>query len=321
MADLAYLLVQILVCWLVLGLLASQLVSLCYHLFRKLCCFGRAGSRALVQLVYAALGPLVASIGTVLIMHPEWAMMMVPPHCHQGNCLPHPPAIGYDNPAGSLVIVMVVVIFMMALATLYRGLRHAHHRLLALRMLSSPRKAAIAGYAVVDSDIAVAWCAGLLRPRVYISSSLLAQVNDEELAAILAHEYAHLSRRDNLRQLLARWFTLGWTGRQRACFLADFASSCEQACDEIASKLPGGGTVLIHLLERLSLQPLSVSSPVRQSGFEYLNVAERLQVLRKKESEVISLSLAWIFLSGLWLLSMVLLTGVLHRLIEITTFS
>ena len=46
-----------------------------------------------------------------------------------------------------------------------------------------------------------AFCAGLLRPRVYLSSAALESVADSELAAVIEHESHHCRRRDPLRIL------------------------------------------------------------------------------------------------------------------------
>jgi beta-lactamase regulating signal transducer with metallopeptidase domain len=46
-----------------------------------------------------------------------------------------------------------------------------------------------------------AFCAGLLRPRVYLSSAALQSVGDGELSAVIGHETHHCRRRDPLRIL------------------------------------------------------------------------------------------------------------------------
>ena len=49
-----------------------------------------------------------------------------------------------------------------------------------------------------------AFCAGLVRPRIYLSSGALNVLSCHELDAVLAHETHHATRRDPLRILLAR---------------------------------------------------------------------------------------------------------------------
>ena len=60
-----------------------------------------------------------------------------------------------------------------------------------------------------------AFCAGFIRPCVYVTAAVAEQLNTNELDAVLAHEAAHARRRDPLRRLLTRaaadvmfWFPL-----------------------------------------------------------------------------------------------------------------
>ena len=57
---------------------------------------------------------------------------------------------------------------------------------------------------VVEVSERAAFCAGYLRPSVYLSRGLLESLDEDELGAVVAHERHHLSRRDPLRQLVAR---------------------------------------------------------------------------------------------------------------------
>lgn len=47
-----------------------------------------------------------------------------------------------------------------------------------------------------------ACCYGFVRPRIAVTAGLLARLDDEELASVLAHERQHLHRRDPMRYLL-----------------------------------------------------------------------------------------------------------------------
>jgi Zn-dependent protease with chaperone function len=75
----------------------------------------------------------------------------------------------------------------------------------------------------LDSPTPSAFCAGLLRPRVFVTSGMAAGLADDELDAVLVHEAEHARRRDPLRRLAGRaaaevlfWLPLvGWWSRSR----------------------------------------------------------------------------------------------------------
>jgi Zn-dependent protease with chaperone function len=45
---------------------------------------------------------------------------------------------------------------------------------------------------------------GLLEPKIFVSRSIVSSLSEEELAAALSHEFAHVQARDNVKQLLLR---------------------------------------------------------------------------------------------------------------------
>ncbi|MCW3028950.1 MAG: peptidase Ste24p [Solirubrobacterales bacterium] len=57
---------------------------------------------------------------------------------------------------------------------------------------------------LIDDSRPLAFCAGYLRPRVYISRSTLEVLSDTELEAVVAHEHHHRRVRDPLRFAFAR---------------------------------------------------------------------------------------------------------------------
>ncbi len=57
---------------------------------------------------------------------------------------------------------------------------------------------------LVELDQPLAFCAGYLRPRIFISQGTLDQLTSAELRAVLAHERHHVRRRDPLRRLVAQ---------------------------------------------------------------------------------------------------------------------
>lgn len=58
------------------------------------------------------------------------------------------------------------------------------------------------GAVCLASPQRTAFCAGILRPRVYVSSGLIDAQDAPELHAVVEHERAHAARRDPLRRLL-----------------------------------------------------------------------------------------------------------------------
>lgn len=73
-----------------------------------------------------------------------------------------------------------------------------------LALAQAARRCTTTRISCLDSRERVAFCAGLYRPRVYVSLGLVATLAGDELVAVLAHENAHARRRDPLRGLLMR---------------------------------------------------------------------------------------------------------------------
>lgn len=121
--------------------------------------------------------------------------------CQQGVMRGPLATVGYA--AGALLAGWAFVV-LMRLA--YRGSRDTYRILLRGRTLASQSREmeCFAGghpitVRVLDTASAVAFTAGLLRPRIYLSSALLRALSPDELEATLLHEATHVTRRDPLR--------------------------------------------------------------------------------------------------------------------------
>jgi len=90
-----------------------------------------------------------------------------------------------------------------AVGSIWRGAA-AHRRIAAQMPVLEPRLIAGAEVLVIPGAQPLAFCAGLLRPRVYVSTGALERLGEAELAAVIAHEAHHAARRDPLRLLVAR---------------------------------------------------------------------------------------------------------------------
>lgn len=111
-------------------------------------------------------------------------------------------------PAVNLAAVVVVGLAALGLAVVARTVAGAVREVLASRrlhrrLLAHERRGLDDVFVIVD-ERPRAFCAGLLRPRVYISTGALALLDELALRAVLAHERHHARRRDPLRLATGR---------------------------------------------------------------------------------------------------------------------
>jgi Zn-dependent protease with chaperone function len=143
-------------------------------------------------------------------------------------------------PHGGASALLVLGLAGLGLAVLVRAARTAMRQLRAsrrfIRGLTLVRTDLRDGatIAVFDSERPQAFCAGFLRPRIYVSTAAAA-LPPQHLRPVIAHECHHLRRRDPLRILLARTMgdALFFVPSLRR--LADrYAALAEVAADEAA---------------------------------------------------------------------------------------
>jgi len=298
--------------WSLLAWALSLLASWLYPAFARLLRGGEPAGRALVLLVYPTLAPVAALLTAVFVMSPEWSAPLIPNHCHGGVCARHQPAFVLGHPVGATLAAGSLLLWLLVAAIGQRTLRRARRKLGMLHSLADSR--AGVAYQVVDDPRPLAWCIGLFQPRVFLSRGLEAQLTDSELQLVLAHEFAHARRRDNLRQLLLRWASLAWQQQPRQRLLADFAGSIEQACDAAAAATAAGGReALLGLLQRL---PAAARAADARLSFESLARPERLRALQVAAASHRPLTAAWACAALGWLAAPALCAGPAHYLLE-----
>lgn len=90
--------------------------------------------------------------------------------------------------------------------------------------------------------------AGIVRPRILVSSAAESMLTAGELQAALQHEVAHVRRRDNLKRLLLRLVPFPGMGGLEAAW----AEAAEMAADEAAVSNPAEALDLAAALIKLS---------------------------------------------------------------------
>jgi Zn-dependent protease with chaperone function len=96
--------------------------------------------------------------------------------------------------AGAALLALLCWVLLAASATVLLA-RRRHRLLLSLLAHGDPK---VPGALVVDSPAAAAYCVPGLRSRIVVSAGTLALLDAAELAAVLAHERAHLRARHDL---------------------------------------------------------------------------------------------------------------------------
>lgn len=98
----------------------------------------------------------------------------------------------------------------------------------------------------ISSSFPIVAVVGLVRQRVIIARSVLDACSQDELRAILAHEQAHLDRRDNLRRAILTMApdVLSWLPLSSR-MLEAWHNACEGTADEASGRLGEHGRVLL----------------------------------------------------------------------------
>jgi Zn-dependent protease with chaperone function len=100
--------------------------------------------------------------------------------------------------AAALVFVAVLGrLVTVLLASTARTVRDRHRHRVLVDLLAT-RNPLLRGTSVLTHDVPVAYCLPGLRPRVVVSSGVLAALDEPELRAVLDHELAHITARHDL---------------------------------------------------------------------------------------------------------------------------
>ena len=164
------------------------------------------------------------------------------------------PATGVAGVAVVAVAVLIVAVGLRGGAAAVREAGAQRRLRRALLVVAHGGEAVT--FFVVAGEAPQAFCAGLLRPRVYVSRGALAVLDPLELEAVLAHEEHHRSRRDPLRlaagAILAEAFFFVPALRR---LHEDYRSVAELAADEAAIERTDRPTLAAALLRFAPAEP------------------------------------------------------------------
>ncbi|MDP9376961.1 MAG: M56 family metallopeptidase [Actinomycetota bacterium] len=150
------------------------------------------------------------------------------------------PEVTVTSVAGLILGSGAFAVVLLAVRSALRQIRDTRRFVASLHVIGPARVGPPRTYVFAD-DAPNAFCAGLLRPRIFVSTGTLETLRRDELDAVLAHEAHHARSRDPLRLLLAR------TARDGLFFLPGmhdlaerYAALAEVAADGAAVRASGG---------------------------------------------------------------------------------
>lgn len=305
--------------WLILTLALSWLSALIYpYIACPLSKIGTVAS-AFYTLLFALLAPLTALVALFILSSPTWAHLIVEPHCHADLCEPHSLEFVVETMLSTIILAMGVAGVVVVSLLMTSQLITSYHRSRMLEKLSDPDDS---GYLRFENPNRIAWCFGIFKPRVFLSSGLVESLNSEQCQIILTHELAHVSQYDNLRKWLINWTTLIWPEKIKQKIRQDFSQFCESICDLktfCALSSPMEPTTFVSTLKNVYGAQSNVSNNAAQATWKLrLDTLQRELTFQKKSS--ISISLQRLIVGALmvsfWLLVIATSVYLGHPLLE-----
>ncbi|TVV42972.1 M56 family metallopeptidase [Thalassolituus sp. C2-1] len=291
---------------------SSVLVALLFPLLQKTLRNSRPQQQSRLLMLYALLPWVVTFWVVFLLMNPELTGALHSAHCHGQLCGPHVPDVSSSSLTGAVLAGVVSALLLFALLLFNHQLRRGRQRLASVDLLStagnpSGNSSAAPDFRLIHSQLPLAWCAGLWRPRIYLSSALQQQLTPQQSAMVLLHEYCHLIRRDNLRKFLLHWASLLWLPKARKALQEQFALNCELQCDAYVTSQGYAPEELAALLQQLQPQ---TDMATQASGV-------RIQaLLPEKQITTCSSADGWLLLVLLLCAQVALFSHWLHPLLD-----
>jgi hypothetical protein len=203
---------------------------------------------ARVGMALSALG-LGTSLLTIAMLISTWRVG-AGAHLHVASIA----GLRVSYPVANLEAIVVALLALAGVGVAIRVLGGTARELRAARRfdraIAGLGVAELAGAVVIDDPEPRAFCAGLLRPTIYVTSGAIELLDAQALEAVLLHERHHAWRRDPLRLAVGRvvaraLFFLPWLGRLHGHEL----SLAELGADERAvSAAPGNRSALARAM-------------------------------------------------------------------------
>jgi Zn-dependent protease with chaperone function len=126
-------------------------------------------------------------------------------------------------------------------------------------------------------DRVLAATVGLFNPQIYVSKKMRTDLSSGQFRAVMAHERAHVNRRDGLVKLLARLAAHLHLPVVRERLIAELDLACEQACDDEAARVIGDRLTVAEAI--LAVERHVADQPSAALGFGAHAIEQRVRGL------------------------------------------
>ena len=213
------------------------------------------------RMLWARLWLYAPLIGSFLLLFSSFATGFIgfgsSDHClsHANHhlhhlCLVHPPHASGQWLAWLLPCLLLLSGFILVFGFFRRTARLAGP-IADLAAVSRPSKYG-KDVRLIDSDRTLAFTTGLRRPVILLSTGLLQKISPQTLAVILAHERAHLRRKDLLFSRFDGIVAALYPSAVALPILKQLSLAREQACDAVAAAKVGDGITVAQALTQVT---------------------------------------------------------------------
>jgi beta-lactamase regulating signal transducer with metallopeptidase domain len=152
---------------------------------------------------------------------------------------------------------------------------------MASRIIEGKHQVALLESAAIDDPITL----GVFHPAIFLPSKVLPDLGEDELSAVLAHEYGHIRRRDFLVHVVCELISLpvAWHPGIRY-LMSKISQTRELACDDYAAVRLGKRRLYARTLLRLASLCLHTprADAVALGIFDGENLEARIMMLTEK---------------------------------------
>jgi Zn-dependent protease with chaperone function len=129
---------------------------------------------------------------------------------------------------------------------------------------------------IIPSPRPLCFTMGLRRPAVYVTTALQEHLSPREYEAMLAHEAAHIRRRDGLSRVFLALFYALFPFPGSDLLLADWHQAAERDCDAAAARRIGSAPDVARALVRVA-QVMARSSTAVPGGASFASFGDDIE--------------------------------------------